>query len=140
VIAVIGFTAGALFASCEKTTEQKLDSTKQTISDAKVDLKDAQADYRAEWVTFKSESEKTIAANETKIDAFKEKMDKAGTRTKAKYNKDVAVLEQKNRDLKKKLDEYSDAGQDKWEQFKANFTHDLDGVGKTMTDLFKAPA
>jgi hypothetical protein len=46
-------------------------------------------------------------------------------------------LEQKNRDLKKKLEEYKDEGQSKWEEFKTNFKHDMDGIGKTMKDLFK---
>jgi hypothetical protein len=49
----------------------------------------------------------------------------------------VAVLEQKNRDLKKKLDDYKDEGQGTWEEFKTNCKHDMDGTGKTMTDLFE---
>jgi len=49
----------------------------------------------------------------------------------------VAVLEQKNRDLKNTLEGYKDEGQDKWVEFKANFNRDLDGIGKTMKDLFK---
>jgi hypothetical protein len=49
----------------------------------------------------------------------------------------VAVLEQKNRDLKKKLDDYKDEGQGTWEEFKTNCKHDMDGTGKTMADLFE---
>jgi predicted RNase H-like nuclease (RuvC/YqgF family) len=79
----------------------------------------------------------TIEANEKRIDAFKEKMEKAGLEIKAKYGDEVAVLEQKNRDLKKKLEDYKDEGQNKWEEFKTNFKHDMDGIGKTMKDLFK---
>ena len=45
--------------------------------------------------------------------------------------------EQKNRDMKKKLKEYKDEGPIKWEEFKTNFKHDMDGMEKTMTDLFK---
>ena len=79
----------------------------------------------------------TIEANEKRIDAFKEKMEEAGLKVKAKFSEEVAVLEQKNRDLKKKLEEYKDQGQSKWEEFKTNFKHDMDGIGKTMKDLFK---
>jgi aspartate aminotransferase-like enzyme len=79
----------------------------------------------------------TIEANEKRIKAFKEKMEEAGLKIKAKYSEEVAVLEQKNRDLKKKLEEYKDEGQSKWEEFKTNFKHDMDGIGKTMKDLFK---
>jgi hypothetical protein len=39
--------------------------------------------------------------------------------------------------LKKKLKEYKDGGQVKWEEFRTNFNDDIDGVGKSMTALFK---
>ncbi len=79
----------------------------------------------------------TIEANEKRIDAFKDKMEEAGLKVKAKFGDEVAVLEQKNRDLKKKLEEYKDEGQSKWKEFKTNFKHDMDGIRKTMKDLFK---
>jgi exonuclease VII large subunit len=134
---VIGFIAGTLLTSCGKTPEQQVDNAKEKGGEAKQELKDARTEYLAEWQTFKRESEQTIEANEKRIDAFKEKMEKAGPKVKAKYSKEVATLEQKNRDLKKKLDEYKDEGQSKWEEFKTNFKHDMDGIGKTMKELFK---
>jgi hypothetical protein len=35
------------------------------------------------------------------------------------------------------LEDYKDEGQSKWEEFKTNFNHDMDGIGKIMKDLFK---
>ena len=137
VFAVIGFMAWTLLTGCGKTSEQKVKNAKENAGDAKQELKDARTEFLAEWQTFKRESEQTIEANEMRIDAFKEKMEKAGPKVKAKYSKEVAVLEQKNRDLKKKLEEYKDEGQSKWEEFKTNFKHEMDGIGKTMKDLFK---
>ena len=137
VFAVIGSMAGMLLTGCGKTTEQKLDKAKEGVGDATQELKDARAEYLAEWETFKRESEAAIEANVKRIDAFKAKMDKATPTVKAKYDKQVAVLEQRNRDLKKKLDDYKDEGQGKWEEFKTNFKRDMDDLGKTMTDLFK---
>jgi len=129
-LAVIGCMAGICLAGCAKTSEQKVEGAKQ-------ELKDAKADYLAEWQNFKTESEEQIKANEDRIDAFKSKMEKADTKTKVKYNKAVAELEQRNRDLKRKLEEYKDEGESKWREFKTNFSHDMDAVGKTMKDLFK---
>ncbi len=134
---VMGFMAGTLLTGCTKTTEQKVQNAKGNVGDAKQELKDARTEYLVEWQTFKRESELAIAANEKRIDAFKEKMETAGAKSKAKYSKDVAALEQRNRDLKKKLEDYKDEGQSKWEEFKVNFKHDMDGIGKTMTDIFK---
>jgi hypothetical protein len=48
----------------------------------------------------------------------------------------TAVLDQKNLELKKKLEEYKGGGQSNWEEFKTNFKHDMDGIGKTTEDLF----
>ena len=129
--AVIGCMAGIFLAGCGKTSEQKVEGAKQ-------ELKDAKADYLAEWQKFKTESEEQIKANEDRIDAFKEKMATADTKnTKAKYNEAVVELKQKNRELKKKLEEYKDEGESKWQEFKTNFSHDMDAIGKTMKDLFK---
>ena len=129
-LAAIGCMAGIFFVGCEKTPEQKVEKANQ-------ELKDAKADYRAEWQKYKTDSEEQIMANENRIDAFKAKMEKADRKTKAKYNKAVAELKQKNRDLKRKLEEYKDEGESKWREFKTNFSHDMDGVGNTMKDLFK---
>ena len=135
--AVVGLVAGTLLTGCEKSSEQKVAGAKENVAEVKQELKDAQAKYLADWQTFKRESDSAIVANEKRIDAFKEKMDKAGSKVKAKYSKQVAELEQKNRDLKKKLEDYKDEGQSKWEEFKTNFNRDMDGIGKTMKDLFK---
>lgn len=78
-----------------------------------------------------------IEANEKRVDAIKDKMEEAGLKVKAKYTDEVAALGQKNRDLKKKLEEYKNQGQSKWEKLKKNFKQDMGGIGKTMKDLFK---
>jgi hypothetical protein len=126
---------GILLTGCGKTSDQKIDSVKETVGGATQELKQARTAYLAEWETFKRESELVIAANEKRIDAFKETIAKAGSQVKAKYDKDVVILEQKNEDLKKKLAEYKDEGGSTWEEFKTDFKHDMDGLGKTMTDL-----
>ncbi|MGA3287764.1 MAG: hypothetical protein ABSD46_10085 [Bacteroidota bacterium] len=128
--AVIACMAGLFLAGCEKKSEQKVEAAKQ-------ELKGAKADYIAEWQKFKTESEAQIKVNEDRIDAFKAKMEKAGTKAKAKYKKAVAELKQKNHELKEKLEDYKDEGESKWEEFKTNFNHDLNAVGETITNLFK---
>ncbi len=132
ICAVIGAVAGMFLAGCGKTSEQKVEAASQ-------DLRDARADYVVEWQKFKTVSEEQIKSNKERIEAFKAKIQEAGTNadTEAKYNKVVADLEQKNRDLKRKLDEYKDEGESRWQEFKTNFSHDMDAVGNTMRDLFK---
>ena len=129
VLVVTGFIAGTSISGCATTSEQNAANTRQ-------ELRDDRGAYRTEWQSFRNESGRIIEANEKRIDAFKEKMEIAGADTKAKYNEDVAVLEQKNRELRKKLEDYKDEGRGKWVQFKTDFSQDVDGIGKTMKDLF----
>ncbi len=135
--AIIILLAGMFVTGCEKTPEQQMKAVDENVGKAKQELKDAQTDLQAEWQKFKSASEQQIDANEKKIDAFKDKMEASGPRVKAKYNKEVAKLEKKNHDLKQTLDDYKIEGKGKWEEFKTNFTRDMDDIGKTMKDLFK---
>jgi hypothetical protein len=136
-IAVMGFMAGTLITGCDKTPEQKLEANKENIGQAKLDSTEVRAERAKEWQAFKAEAELQIAANDKKIDAYKEKMEKAGPKAKAQYKKDVAALKQKNHELKEKLEDYKDGDQTKWQEFKTNFRADMDAVGKTMKDLFK---
>jgi uncharacterized protein YaiE (UPF0345 family) len=91
--------------------------------------------YSDEWQQFKSESEQKIKDNENSIAAFKVKMEKSGTEMKAKYNKEIANLEKANRRMKKKLEEYKNAGKTAWENFKTGFNNDMDKIGKAVKDL-----
>ena len=77
-----------------------------------------------------------IEVNEKRINSFKKNMEEAGLKVKEEYNNEMAVLQKKNRNLKKKLEEYKNEGQRKWKKFKTNFKHDRKDIGKTMKDLF----
>lgn len=54
---------------------------------------------------------------------------------KASYEKQLALLEQKNSDLKKKPADYKGEGKDQWESFEDRFTHTMDSVGKALDEL-----
>jgi hypothetical protein len=99
-------------------------------------VKNAKSGFDKEWHEFKSDAELKISANEKKIDEFKVKIKTAGKEAKVKYDKEVVVLEQKNVELKKKINEYKYEGKDKWEEFKQGFNRDMDIVGKALKDFF----
>jgi len=84
---------------------------------------------------FKNESEAIISANEKNIAELKIKIAKEKKENKASYEKKLAELEQKNSDLRKKLNEYKAEGEDDWNIFKAEFSHDMDELGKAFKDL-----
>ena len=129
--------AGTFLTGCGESPEQKVDNALENAGYVLQEPSDAQMEYGAKWRRFKRTSEHTIKSNEYRIAAFKEKMEQAGPIFKARYRNQAAVLELKNFILKKKLREYKDGGQVKWEEFRTNFNDDIDGVGRSMTALFK---
>ena len=87
-----------------------------------------------EWEVFKSESEAKIKDIETRIAELKVQMDKKGTALDEIYAKRIDTLEQKIKDLKKKMENF-DNGQSDWESFKREFNHDMDELGQAFKDL-----
>ncbi|WP_067031762.1 hypothetical protein [Allomuricauda sp. CP2A] len=55
--------------------------------------------------------------------------------TKQDFEKELAVLEQKNQSLKEKMSYYKDEGDDEWESFKIEFDRDMDKLGQALKDL-----
>ena len=44
-------------------------------------------------------------------------------------------MEQKNTDMKKRMDEYKADGKEQWKKFKAEFSRDMDELGQAFKDL-----
>ena len=129
--------AGMLLAGCGKSADQNAYSATQAATDAKQVARDIRDDYRAEWQSFKRNTEQVIEANGKAIDSLKTKIAKAGKKANGSWHKDLATLEDKNKELKQKLSAYNDRGQANWEIFKSDITHDLDSLGSTMKTLWK---
>ncbi len=129
----MGCMAGTLLTGCGESPEQKVDNALENAGYVLQEPSDAQTDYVAKWRRFKRTSERTIKANEYRIEAFKEKMEEAGPTFKARYRNEAAVLELRNLSLKKKLGDYKNEGSVKLEEFRTNFNDDIDGVGRSMT-------
>ncbi len=135
-LAAMGLIVGACFVGCEKSSKQKVENAKANLESAQEELNEARAGYLAEWEIFKTESAQKIEGNEKNIAVFKSKMEESGSTANKKFAKEVADLEQKNRDLKKKLEQY-DGGQSQWVEFKTEFQGELDQIGKKIEGLFR---
>ena len=128
--------AGFIFIGCEKSPEQKADEAANTVKQANQDLKDAQAQYEKEWEQFKNDAELKISTNGKKIDAMKTEIKKTGTAFKSKYENTVLTLEQKNIELRKRLNDFKYDGKNKWEEFKTLFDQDIEAVGTAINNVF----
>jgi len=133
ILAVIVFIVGSLFTGCNNNRENSKDEVEQ----ANQDMIDAQVQFEKEWQQFKSDAELKINANQNKIDDFKVAMKTTSAKFKAKYENEVLTLEQKNIELKKKLNEYKYERKDDWEKFKKEFNNDMDSVGNALKGIFE---
>jgi len=84
---------------------------------------------------FKQEAGIKISANETNISALKVGITTEKKKLRAKRGLDLAKIEQKNIDLKNKLNNYIDDGQYKWASFQIEINQGLDEVSKAITDF-----
>jgi hypothetical protein len=138
ILGIIVFLAITLFAGC-RTNAQKTEAAKDKIQEAKENVVSANQDLNRvindSILQFKKESAEKISANEKMIADFKAKIKTEKKETKVKYEKKLAELEQKNNDLKKKLEEYNDEGQENWATFRNELNHDMDELGQAIKDL-----
>jgi peptidoglycan hydrolase CwlO-like protein len=130
-LAVIMLIAGSVFTGCDNR-----DSAKEDVEKANQEMIDAQTKFEKEWQQFKSDVELKIDANQKQIDNLKAAMKETTARFKAKYENQLLTLEQKNIELRKKLNDYKYEGKDNWEIFKVEFNQKVDTVITAINDIF----
>lgn len=133
--------SGTIFTGCDSFKQK--DTAEYDLKDAKENLMEAKLEANTEaqkvatseeWKIFKSETEIKIKENEVRIAELKLKMQEPGKTLDAMKAKKIENLEQKNKDLKMKLDTY-ETSQSDWETFKREFNHDMDEFGQAFKDL-----
>jgi hypothetical protein len=139
-VLIMGFVSLTLIMGCSRTAEQKIADAKADVTVAKQDVKDAVADAqtaaeREDWLAFKGAAEIRIAVNDKSIAEYKLKMTAADGKQHAEYDKRIDALELKNKELRARLDKYPDGGKNTWEQFKSEFSHDMDELGSALKDF-----
>ena len=123
--------AGSVFTGCQ-TSEKKVDDAKKNVVEAKYELNQALKDSIQD---FKSKSESRIADYEKAIVELKANIAKEKTENRSYYEKELAILEQKNKDLKIQLIDYKEENEEKWNSFKKEFNKDLNDLGQSFKNL-----
>jgi len=141
-LAVITLMAGTISTSYAQEPDKKSEKARENVSEkqkdvveAKQELKKAQKDSVSDYQNFKKESEMKIKENDKSIADLKAKLSKVNAKNKVAYQKDVNGFEQKNANLKKKLDNYKEGGPSNWAIFKKEFSHDMNELGKSLKDF-----
>jgi predicted small secreted protein len=143
IVAITVLMAGTILTSCQtsankvKNAEDKLNKEKVDVLEAKQDLDQIRKDSITDYNKFKMESEEKINGYEKRIAELKTKIATEKKEDKSAYEKQLAQLEKKNSEMKEKLVNYKEEGQEKWVSFKNEFNHDMDELGKAFNDLTK---
>jgi uncharacterized membrane protein len=125
----------AIFVSSCNSPAKKVEKAQDNLNEAKEEYTQAYKDSVADYQSFRTTSEERIASNEKVIAAFKAKI--ASDNRKLKFNdqKMIDEFEQKNIDMRKKMEAYKESTKDQWIEFKKEFNHDMDELGKALHDL-----
>ncbi len=123
--------------------DKKVVKAKKEVVEAKKDLKVAQNDLAQakndsieDYKKFKMEAEIQINENNKKIAELKaKKSDATDKDARARYDKRVLALEQRNIELKKKLDGASTVKTSNWPSFKREFNHDMEEFGSAFKNI-----
>lgn len=135
VLATFTFITGAILTSCN-TPAEKVDKAEKNVVKANEDLDKANREYLADVEKYRKETADIIAANEKSIADFKARIALEKVDAQIAYQKKIIVIEQKNSDLKKKLDAYKADEKEQWEIFKAEFSKDMDELGTAFVNFF----
>jgi predicted small secreted protein len=133
-LAASALLAGAILTSCN-TPAQKVENAEENVAAANEALNEANEAYQKEIDSYRREADEKIAANNKSIAEFNARIALEKKDAQDDYRRQIATLEQKNSDMKKKMDDYKAEGKDKWEKFKTEFGRDMDELGKAFKDL-----
>ncbi|WP_124019319.1 hypothetical protein [Flavobacterium sp. A45] len=141
-LAIATFVMGSIFISCKPNTEKEqaaqesVDSAKVAVTEAEDDLDEAKRAATAEeWQEFKDDTNAKIEENNAKIAELKLEIKKTGKEIDKSYQKSIDTMEQRNKDLKAKLDTYKNDVNSDWQSFKREFNHDIDLLGQSLKDF-----
>jgi len=133
-VAACIFITGVILTSCTSSSG-KVEEAQNNVDQANKDLEQANKEYLADIENYRLETANRIAANDQAIAEFNARMEHEKKAVRAENKKKIAELEQKNRHMKKKMEDYREDGKENWQIFKTEFSHDMDELGKAFKDL-----
>ena len=133
-LVAIFFIASAILIGCN-TPAAKVEDAKENVDEAKEDLDKANQEYLDEVQNYRNVTAAKIIENDKTIADFRLKIQNEKKEVKANYEIKITALDQKNKNLKQKMDDYNATGKTDWEKFKEEFNYDMDELGKAFQDL-----
>ena len=129
----------SLFLSLSLTScsspESDVSEAQEEVNEAQNELDVANMELEKDIKKFRAATFNKIEANNVRISELKENIKNDKSALKAVHEKQVIDLQARNNDLKMRLNNYKGEGEDKWEDFKKEFEHDMNEIGSSLKDL-----
>lgn len=136
VFALCAFSIVSVMTGCTNSADQ-VEDAEANVTKAENDLAVANQEYLAEVEAYREESAMRIAANQKSIDEFNMRIANEKKDVRSDYKQKIAMINEKNTDLKRRLDQYKAEGKEQWVTFKSEMNREMDDLGQSINDLFK---
>jgi dynactin complex subunit len=127
VITISFMIIGVMLIGCFENSEK----SKQEIRD---NIEENEA-YKLELDEYRFRIAEQITTNENSIIAFRSRIASQKKEARADYEKKINDLNNKNTDLKMRLDAFNADNKESWEMFKVEFGRDMDELGNALRDF-----
>lgn len=124
----------AILGSCA-TPGEKVEKAEENVMEANNKLDSAIKNYQNDVNAYRIETANRVALNEKSIKDFNLRIANEKNEARIKYLKKIVELENKNTDLKKRMEDYKADSREKWGTFKSEFNKEMDDLGKSIKDL-----
>lgn len=133
-----GSLAPFLLMSCQRP-EEKVDSAKEKVATANQDLKEARRDagteWQEDWLKLKRDNDQEIAGNERRIIEIRKDVNTVDAPYRAKYNTRIDEFERRNNELRDRVNNYKNVGDEKWVEFKKDIKRDMDDLKSSLKNI-----
>lgn len=139
----VGSIALVTMASCENSTEKKIENAEKNLLDEKMDVAEAKQDLHeartdsGEFLDLKSKWDNRINENELKIAELKVKAKDQKTEVRKEYEKQLNDLQAENTRLNNQLRDYRVENGQNLQAFKTSLDQDLDRLEKSIATISK---
>jgi hypothetical protein len=127
-----------LLSGCQQR-ESKIEIAQTKVTSAAQDLKEVKrevrADWQESWLSFKRESDMEIAANERSIIDLRREVTTVRKGLRDSFTARIDDIERRNTELRNRVNEYKDDGDEKWELFKKAVRRDMDNLNATRVKI-----
>jgi len=136
LVTAIAFSAASLFVGCNIPAD-KVDSSRENVSEAQRDLADAKRELKTDLENFRISTEVQLSKNRNQITVLRGNAANERVELRESYNAKITDLEKRNLAMETRLNNFQTDKNDDWQNFKAEFNRDMEGLGTAFKDLGK---